>query len=370
MLKSRHLLLGDLRYRWIEYMLAAVLIALVISALVLQHSVTESADDRVHDLAHKLGKNMLVIPAAVSPSDFHMLRYGDTGMPDDYPHRIATSALSQHIRFAQAQLKANVEVRGVPLILVGERDGYDNRPANTGAPAQVDLGLEAAERLRARPGDQLVIKDTPVHVTAVRAQPPDGLGMGVFTSLDTAQRILHRPGEINAMRLGGCWCRLDVPTLAADVEKLLPGTRAITVAGVLKAQKGTVDTMKRYAATLYAVGGLLVGLVVAALISSQVRRSVREIGLLLAVGASTVTVQALLVIKAGLVGMTGGLLGYLIGIPLTTELGSRLLQLPLEPSSNLWLPALALCALVSMAAAALPAHRAARLDPCQALREG
>ncbi len=374
MLAWRQLFVGDLRHRWVEYLLGALMIAVVTSALILQRSVTASAGEKVHDLAHKLGKNMLVVPAASSPADVHMLRYDDSGMPDDYPERIRRSALNQHMRLMQAQLNANIEIRGVPLILVGEgaRDGSGQTDGDNAA--LVELGPEAAQHLNARPGDQLLIRDTRVVVTRVRDtgvqnDAPDGLGMGVFTSLATAQRILHRPGEINSMRLGGCWCRLDVPTLAADVEKLLPGTRAITVAGVLKAQKGTVETMTRYSVALYVVGLFLVGGTIIALISSQVRRSLREIGLLLAVGASPATVRGLVVVKAGVIGAVGGLLGYVGGIPLTTRVGSSLLQLPLEPPSGLWLPALVLCAVVSMVAASVPAHRAGRLDPSEVLRE-
>jgi predicted lysophospholipase L1 biosynthesis ABC-type transport system permease subunit len=366
---GRELFLGDLRRRWVEYLLGAVVIAVVTGAVILQRSVTASTDDRVHDLAHKLGKNMLVVPAATEPADVHLLRYGEAGMPADYPERIRRSGLGQHIRLVHARLNANVEVDGVPLILVGDQARDDGAPANMSRAIQVELGPEAARRLDARPGDQLLIQKTPVLVTGVREPPPDGLGMGVFTSLAAAQQILARPGEINAMRLGGCWCRLDVPTLAADVEKLLPGTRAVTVAGVLKAQKETVATVRRYSLALYAVGVLLVGGTIIALISAQVRRSLREIGLLLALGASTATVQGVLVVKAALVGAAGAMLGYLAGIQLTTRVGSRLLQVPLEAPPGLWLPALGLCVLVSVAAAAVPAQRAAQLDPSQVLRE-
>lgn len=369
MAASRYLFVGDLRLRWLEYLLGALIIAVVTSTLVLHRSVTASVGAKVHDLAHHLGKNMLVVPAAASPSDVQLLRYGDAGMPEDYPERLRRSPLSPHIKAMQARLNANVEVRGVSLILVGEGRGDDEGLADGENGARVELGAEAAQQLNARPGEQLLIRDTPVVVTGVRTTPPDGLGMSAFTTLATAQRIMNRPGEINSMRLGGCWCRLDVPALGAQIEKLLPGTRAITVAGVLQAQKGTVETMTRYGVALHVVGIFLVGATIVALIASQVRRSVREIGLLLAVGASPAMVAGLIVVKAGLVGAIGGWLGYLAGIPLTTRLGSSLLQVPLEPAAGLWVPAMACSALVTMAAALVPAQRAGRLDPSQILRE-
>lgn len=365
---ARHLLLADLRHRWIEYALATIFIALVIAVLVVQRSVTASADERVHELAHRLGKNMLVVPAASRPSDFHLLRYESAGIPDGYPERLARSPLAQHVHVVEAQLRGQVDVGGIPLLLVGERAGTRNGRANGADP--VELGAEAAERLQVRSGDELVIAGRRAVVGGVRQDvSSDGLGMAVYTRLDIAQELLNRPGQINSMRLAGCWCRLDVPALGREIETLLPGTRAITVAGVLKAQQGAVATMRRYAPVLYVTGALFVGAIIAALVASQVRRSMREIGLLLAIGAPSAFIQTLLLVKADLVGISGGLLGYLAGSALTTRFGSDLLGLPLSTPSGLWLPALVLCGLVSLVAALVPARRAARLDPTQVLRE-
>jgi ABC-type lipoprotein release transport system permease subunit len=191
----------------------------------------------------------------------------------------------------------------------------------------------------------------------------------VYVALETAQKILDQRGGINAMRLAGCWCRLDVHTLAGQIQQHLPGTRAITVAGMLKAQTGSVAVMKRYSKVLHIVGLLLVCGIIIALVTVQVRRHRPEIGLLLAIGSAPRSIHWVFVIKAVLVGAIGAVLGYLLSVPLTARLGVWLLGTSLPLVQGQLLPLVGACVLVSAISAYLPARRAAGLDPTAVLRE-
>ena len=102
---------------------------------------------------------------------------------------------------------------------------------------------------------------------------------------------------------------------------------------------------------------------------SQVRRSRREIGLLLAVGTPPWNINSLVVAKAALVGVIGGGLGYLIGIPITTYFASSALEISLKPSSDLLPVALAIGFFTSTISAFIPAQQAANMDPVEVLRE-
>lgn len=356
---------GELRRRWAEILLGGLAIALVVATLVAQRTVTSSAESVVHDLAHRLGKNMLVLPASTDLEDFYAQRYGPGGLPDSTPSAILSSPLAAHIRAIEARLYGNAEVNGVAVIVVGQDLGWPS----LGGLEPVVLGAGAARALSLAPGHTLLMAGTTFNVLYVAEAPPDGLEMAVFMPLAAAQRVLGRPGEIGALRLGGCWCRIDVATLAGEVEKLLPGTRAITVAGMLKAQTGSVATMQRYSGVLNVAGAVLVGGLVAALVSSQIRRRVREIGLLAAIGAPPDNVARLFTWQAALAGAGGGLAGWSLAIPATRWLGTTILGEPVVVPAGLLLPSVALAAIVSFIAAYVPARRAAKLDPTVVLRE-
>jgi hypothetical protein len=359
------LFIGDLRRRWAEYALGAAAVALVVAALVTHRAVTASAEESVHELAHRLGRNMLVVPAATDLGAFYAQRYGPESLPDTFPDTIRSSHVAQHVQAIEARLYGNLEVDGREVIVVGQDFSWpvlgDVQPAF--------LGPEAARALGAGAGGAFRLRGQVFSVLQVVDAPPDGLDAGVFMPLAVAQRVLGRPGELSALRLGGCWCRIDVATLAGEVEKLTPGAHAVTVAGMVKAQKGSVATMQRYSTVLHVTGIAVVALVIGALAASQARRRSRELGLLVAVGAAPRMLALVFTLQAAIAGAVGGAAGWAIAAPLSRHLGASLLGSALAPPAGLLLPAAVLAALVSALAAFVPAARAAALDPTVVLRE-
>jgi hypothetical protein len=359
------LFVGDLRRRWVEILLGAVAVALVAAALVTHRAVTSSAETAVHDLAHRLGRNMLVVASATDLAAFHDQRYGPESLRDDAPGVLRSSRVAQHLRSIEARLYGNLKAGDGELIVVGQDVEW---PA-LGDLEPAILGPTAARVLGASEGGTFRLGGQTFSVLQVAEAPSDGLDTGVFMPLTSAQRLLGRPGALSALRLGGCWCRIDVATLAGEVEQLLPGSRAITVAGMLKAQKGSVATMQRYSSVLLATGIAVVALIVAALAASQARRRSRELGLLAAIGAPPGLLARIFTLQAAVAGGMGGALGWALAIPLTQRVGAAVLGSPLNPPAGLLAPVIGLAALVSAVAAAIPAHRAAALDPTVVLRE-
>ena len=104
----------------------------------------------------------------------------------------------------------------------------------------------------------------------------------------------------------------------------------------------------------------------------------REIGVLKALGASNRDVRRLFFLEAGVMGLAGGVVGVGMGwaIGRAIQFGTRIyLNRQGVPAENIWsvpwwlaLGAIAFAVLVSLAAGIVPASRAARLDPVQALR--
>lgn len=120
---------------------------------------------------------------------------------------------------------------------------------------------------------------------------------------------------------------------------------------------------------LFALSGLLLaGIGVYGTLAHMVLRRTRELGVRRALGANTREVLALVLTQA----LRPALLGVIAGLPLAWLLARALRGIlfdtgPAQPSA--WLIAVATLALIAMIAAALPARRAARIEPMTALRQ-
>lgn len=361
-----------LKYRWVEYMLAIVMVAVVVALITAQRALSAHQEQQIHDLAHRLGKNMLVIPAETDLAAFYRFEYGRAEMPASYAERIQHSELSQHIKVIQSRLYGNITIGDLPVLIVGESTMAQSAAYQAVSPVpagKVLVGPTAASRLGVKASDTLRLRSRELEVDGILADPPEGLDLGLVTSLDVAQDVLSRPGVINAMRLGGCWCRIDVPGLGSQIEQLLPGVKALTMQGMLRAQQGTIASAKRYTFMIHAVAIVLIAGIIMLLTWSQVRRAKREIGLLLAIGTTPAMITAFYAAAAGLVGVLGSFSGYALGTFLTTTAVSRLMGVSLVAAEGTLPVALGLSVTGSILAALYPALRAGRLDVTEILRE-
>jgi putative ABC transport system permease protein len=108
-----------------------------------------------------------------------------------------------------------------------------------------------------------------------------------------------------------------------------------------------------------------------AMVTSVVERT-KEIGIMKALGASNFKILSIFLLEAGFIGMVGGGIGIIIGYGLSIIVAIIGAQsgFPLEAGITweITLGALAFSMLLGMISGALPAWRAANLDPIEALR--
>ncbi len=361
------LFLKEVRHRWMIHSLIILLMSFIISILVVQSSINSSAEEKIKDLTHELGRGMLVVPQGTDLTSFYEMQYGPQVMPDDYGDRIKASPFAQHAGKVSPRLYGNITVNGTGLVLVGYK-GRVQRSPNAGSKA-VSIGKGAAESLGIKAGDSIDIKGNQFRIAGVMDPPPKGYDMAVFMPLNEAQGILEKPGKINALHLGGCWCKLDIPAFAANVEKTLPGTMAITVDGMAQAQMQINDIMKRYSVVLWIVGTVLVVGSIVFLILYMIRKGEREIGLLLSIGLSPNRIITKNIVIAVVTAMTAALIGHVMSVPLMSWFGRSFMRISLVPSWDYLPQFLSAAFLIALISSSLPSWFVTRLDPTRLLRE-
>jgi predicted permease len=164
---------------------------------------------------------------------------------------------------------------------------------------------------------------------------------------------------------------LALPRLREQIRAVDPSvavSEALPLTRLVENYHADVPLAMRVASFTGALALLLCAVGLYAAVAVSVSQRTREIGIRRALGAQTASVIALVLRQ----GMTPALLGLGIGL-LAAMSASRLMSsflLGVSPSDPLtFLTAVVLLAAVSIAACSIPAWRAARVEPTQALRQ-
>ena len=194
----------------------------------------------------------------------------------------------------------------------------------------------------------------------------------VFVTLKLAQTLLDLPGGVSNIDL--------TVTRLFDANRVADALRAetgLTVDSWMQTNAGLLNALANQSVSNNLIRSFVV-IIVALGISSVLVVSVvqkqREIGILRAMGAGRRRILAVFLLQGGLVGLAGSLLGILLAYGLLVVFsnifrspdGSPMFAAQLAPA--LALQATLLACIVGLLAAVIPARRAARMDPVQAIR--
>jgi len=167
----------------------------------------------------------------------------------------------------------------------------------------------------------------------------------------------------------------DPSELAAPLREMVRSIDSnLPVYGVRTAgnffEQGSVALLRRMEGIVASAG--LLGLVLAlvglyAVVAYQVTRRTREIGIRMAVGADSRRVTRMILKQACTIGVTGVGIGVVLSLAGGRALTSAVGMPAFDPVLFGLVPAMLLS--VTILAASIPARRAARIDPIQALRQ-
>ena len=167
----------------------------------------------------------------------------------------------------------------------------------------------------------------------------------------------------------------DVEDLTRQVRQIIesrhrPGARywVGNLAAILDAAKNIALVLTLVLIMVSAIALLISGIGIMNIMLVTVTERTREIGVRMAVGAARRDILQQFLLEAVLISVSGGLLGILLGlaIPLSVRYLAENVYIPISILSIV--VAFAVSCLVGLVFGILPAHRAARLNPTEALR--
>jgi putative ABC transport system permease protein len=233
---------------------------------------------------------------------------------------------------------------------------------------EVLIGNDVAVGANLNEGDKIAMLGQSFTVTAVL--PPTGTvdDSRIFGHLHAVQKLTGKGAVVNAIEVVGCCSSINTG-LVQKINKLLPEAKVVTITQVVDTQLKTNKMMASLSLIFIAIIALIGGATIANYMYANVFERRREIGTLMAMGAGSRAVLSMFLLKALLLGLVGGVSGYIVGTVLAVAIGPRLANVPVLPMPILLLWALGISTVISLLASFFPARRAARLDPCAALQE-
>jgi putative ABC transport system permease protein len=253
------------------------------------------------------------------------------------------------------------------------------------ADAACVLGYELRQQLfGARPalGQWVRAGDRRFRVMGVLQEVGEGLGFdmddAMLVPVASAQALFNQESllrifvEVRAEPL--------MDSAKRDIRDLMiqrhDGDEDVTLVAqdaVLSSFESILDTMALAVVGIAAISMLVAGILIMNIMLITVGQRTQEIGLLKALGANSATVRQLFLSEAGMMALTGALLG--MGISEVLLLVGRELYPDLAFSSPWWAKgaALVLALLTALLFAWIPAQKAAAMSPVDALldkREG
>ncbi len=379
-------------------------ILLGITVIVSIKNITFYSEKAVAREMDSLGANILILPKSVTLQDYYAADLQGDTIPEEYVAQLAMSDL-EGLDNLSPKLSVPVDIQSRSFTLTGilpksefqakaawSGAGIFSRPVGCGAMPTLPfagsdqktlvrqrvindlehnealVGADVAATLSLKEGDSMTLFGQPFNVTALL--PPTGTidDSRVFVHLHRAQELTGKGPVVNAIEVIGC-CQEISKGLVQKINSLLPDAKVVTVTQIADAQIKMNTLMSRLSAIFLVIIVLVGGAGIANYMFANVFERRREIGTLMSLGATSSLILRIFLLKALLLGVAGGVGGYLLGTVMAVVLGPRLAGVPVLPMPTLALWAVLISAGLALAASSYPAYRAARLDPCASFQE-
>src|SRR5262245_11863644 len=268
-------------------------------------------------------------------------------------------------------------------------NGFTLRPGGSppSGPDQVVIDAGTADANDIKVGDrvEIVFEGPPGEFDVVGIAgygQGDSLGGATWALFDlpTAQKVLGKEGKLDSVSVVAD-PNVSAVTLQQNISNVLPkGVEAVTAATVISETQDQIQTglgFLRTAFLVFAFVALFVGaFIIFNTFSIIVAQRTRELALFRALGASGRQVMTSVLVEAVVVGVVSSLLGIVVGIGIAILLKGLLNATGVEiPSSGTVILArtiivsIVVGTVVTVVAAVVPARRASKVSPIEALRE-
>jgi putative ABC transport system permease protein len=376
--------LSSIRRRKWKMVFIILGIVLAVGTVVTLYTTTTTMENELADQFDLIGANIMVLPN----TDDLVLSYGGLNisgassemayLTNDDIIKINNIPNAQAIGTVAPKLLAALPVQDVEAVVVGVdflmeirlKSWWSFEGNNPRGIDHVLLGADVARMLNLKPGDEIEVGGENFKVTAILApqgNEEDGL---IFMQLLTVQRLSGLEDKLSLIEVAGLCYTCPIEEIVADINNAIPEATATAISEAVRARAEVIDTFAKFATAVAIVVVLIGSLVVTLTMMSAVNERTREIGIFRAIGFRKSTIIEIVLTEALILGIIGGVLGYVAGTLGTKWLAPTVAEMEMAIQWNFLLGGITVIGAIvlGLAASAYPAIKAAKLDPVEALR--
>ncbi|WP_272698930.1 ABC transporter permease [Desulfovibrio sp. Fe33] len=238
--------------------------------------------------------------------------------------------------------------------------------------AERDLiaGSVAASRLGLGIGDAVQLGGDAYTVTGILHQTGDDDDKMLITDLASLQRTMDAPNRIHFVEVSALCSGCPIEDIVAQIREALPEMRVTALQSVVKQRMYSVTFVKDLAMIVSLVILLTASAMVGISMLSAVNERKKEIGILRSLGYSRGQVFAIFCVEAFFIGVLAGAVGYAAGYAVSFRILDVLDVAAGADVAFNWLRYGGVCGVIaclSVTAALIPAWKASKVEPSEAL---
>lgn len=361
-------------------------LALAVATLISVTSIIGAFQGAVDEQLNEYGFNIVIFAKAKEV----LIQYGDMTigtvgsykapvLGEDAVARVAAEAgAGGRIRGYSAKLLDVAEVKGKRVLMAGVDFAAERRikkwwmlenGAYPRADNEVFVGQGAAEKLKLAPGDDIALKGGVLRVAGILMETGSQDDELIFGNLEHLRKVADKPGQITLIEVAAKRTE-DADGLVKSLGRALPGATVQSVKEAVDFKANTLGHLIKFGFGVTAIVTLISAVIVFTMMASAVNERRAEIGIFRAIGYRRRKIASIILTEAFILGVIGGLVGYLFGFGLAQLLPvvSRGAVAVITPNPLLIIVAMALASGIGIAGSLVPAWRAANLDPVEALK--
>lgn len=382
------LIFKELIYRKVSSLIILLTVIIAGTVSVAIYTLSKASENETRKIMREQGLNLYIFPKGTNLIDFYSIS-NTPSFPEEYVDKLAESKTFDAVRHLTGILQVRYSDWKDPngsshqVILLGYKDEAMQRflPAQETMGFEVEKGKVHVGALIARnikTGDPFIIKgsDGRFRSFEIAKRLEEGRGMidqGIAFNLADLQDVLGMQGKINKIEALGCVCKDGrIKNARNQVQAIFSDLEVTEISTIADARENQRLMMNKYGAFIIPFVILSCLLITGLLFYQNISVRNREIGLLKAMGRSTYSILFLIIAKAFILGLAGGIIGYFAGHFVAEYFGKEIFRFTasdIKPLWNVFYYCILLFPVLWMIASWIPALLAARIDAAKSLSQ-